>query len=402
MPGAAPRSRWWAASCRARFRVVAVALGLGAVPASAQRPFTGYFQTVGLAGTRGDLLAHFNRFRLAGEVEVGPFRASAAYEHALTLRRSEALPGFGLAGVPSGGEWLDLQWTLAEGERLNWQHRFDRLQLAWVPTDDLEITVGRQAVSWGTTLFLTPGDPFRPFNPVDPFREFRAGVDALRVRFFPSALSELDLVVNRTGPGGSKDTTALVRGLTTVRSWEVSGWGGAVQGQPAGALGTAGSLGSWAVRAEAVLRRLEEESFFRGAIGLDRRLQVADRDLTLAFEYQRDGLGASGPDDAWRVLTSDTFRRGEHQVLGRDEAVIQTGYQIHPLWSLSGLVLVNLNDGSAIVGPGVAWSAGENATVAAGLFVGLGDDERTRERPIPSEFGLTGTIAYISLSWFLF
>ena len=302
--------------------------------------------------------------------------------------------------MPGGSEWLDLQWTLTERDHVVWRHRFDRLHVGFAPTENLEITAGRQAVSWGTALFLTPSDPFTPFNPVDPFRQFRAGVDAARVRFYPSALSEVDVVFRQTRSPAGEESTALARGLTTAGNWELSGWGGTLYGDPAGAFGTAGSLGSWAVRGEAVLRRLEDLLVFRGTIGLDRQLQVRGRDLTLLVEYQRDGLGAARPDEYRDLLESDTFLRGEHQVLGRDEAVVQASYQLHPLWNVSGLWLWNLNDRSAILGPSVAYSAGDNAAIAAGAFVGFGDDAATDDSPLPSEYGLAGLTGFISFSWF--
>lgn len=360
----------------------------------------GYVQAIPLVGTREGQLGEFNRVRLFGESGVGDFGFGAAYEHVLTFRRFAEAPEFHLGAVPGGGEWLRLQWTAAERDHVVWRHRFDRLYVEW-GSERFEITVGRQAVSWGTALFLTPSDPYTPFNPVDPFREFRAGVDAARIRFFPSALSEIDLVVRPTRSlAGDEEVTALMRGLTTVRNWEVSAWGGIVYGDPAGALGAAGSLGGWAVRGEAVLRKLPDRVVLRGTLGLDRQLQVGGRDLTLAAEYQRDGLGADGPDAYLATLGSATFLRGEHQVLGRDEAVVRASYQVHPLWSLSSLVLWNLNDLSATMGPSVAHSASNDVAVVTGAFLGLGDDDATAARPLPSEYGLAGLFVYLSLSWY--
>jgi hypothetical protein len=139
---------------------------------------------------------------------------------------------------------------------------------------------------------------------------------------------------------------------------------------------------------------------FRGTIGIDRQLQVRGRDLFLVAEYQRDGLGASTPDGYLSLVQSETFARGEHQVLGRDETVVQASYQVHPLWSLAGLWLWNLNDGSALVAPSVAYAAGNEASISGGVFFGVGDDRITDARPLPSEYGLAGTTAYVSLSWF--
>lgn len=385
--------------------VVGISLVLCGTLAHAQTPLlTGYVQTVPLGSSETDLtdsnLSHFNRFRVSSEPVFGPVRVEAAYEHVLTLRRRDSPLGLGVGIVPGGGEWLDLQWTITEEEHVLWQHRFDRLRVGWAPTDRFEITAGRQAVSWGTTLFLTPSDPFSPFNPADPFKEFRAGVDAARVRMYPSTLSEIDVVVRPTKSGVGEELTALARGLTTWRNWELSGWGGSLYGDPAGAFGTTGALGAWALRAEAVVRGYQDDLVFRGTIGLDRQVQVDGRDLFLIIEYQRDNLGGASPDEYVAILTSNTFRRGEHQVFGRDETVLQASYQLHPLWNLAGLWLWNLNDRSTLVSPSVAYSAGDETSISGGVFFGYGASERTPSRPLPSEYGLAGTTGYVSLSWF--
>lgn len=359
----------------------------------------GYVQAVPLAGTGDGQLSEFNRIRLSGEPVAGPFGFGVAYEHVLTFRRLGALPEYTLGAVPGGGEWLRLQWTITRRDHVLWQHRFDRLYVGW-ESERLEISAGRQAVSWGTALFLTPSDPFTPFNPVDPFREFRAGVDAARLRFYPNALSEVDVVVRVTRSPAGKEVTAVMRGLTTARNWELSGWGGIVYGDPGAAVGAAGSLGSWAIRGEAVLRQLGDRVVLRGTLGLDRQARIGGRDLTLAVEYQRDGLGAAAPEAYSATLESVTFVRGEHQLLGRDETVVQASYQVHPLWSLGGLALWNLNDLSATMGASVAYSAGDNTAVTTGAFLGLGDDDASDVLPLPSEYGTAGLTGYLSLSWY--
>ena len=366
---------------------------------------TGYLQTVplwsGSIALTESNLSHFNRFRISTELVFGSISVGAAYEHVATFRRRQTPAGIGVGIVPSGGEWLELQWTITNEDHVRWQHRFDRVHVGWAPTDALELTAGRQAVSWGTTLFLTPSDPFSPFDPADPFREFRAGIDAARLRIYPSPLSEVDIVVRPTETAVGRELTALARGLTTWRNWELSGWGGTLYGDAAGAFGAAGALGAWAIRGEAVVRSLQNGVVFRGTLGLDRQVQIQRRDLFLIVEYQRDGLGAAGPDEYLDVLRSRTFFRGEHQVLGRDETVVQASYQIHPLWNLSGLWLWNLNDRSALVSPSFAYSASDEASIAGGVFLGFGDDESTLGRPLPSEYGLSGVTAFVSLSWFL-
>ena len=385
--------------------ILGVCLWVGGVsPALAQsRLLSGYLQTVPVYTSSTELqpsnVSSFNRFRLSTEPVFGTFSANVAYEHAATFRWRD-LVGGSVGVVPSGGEWLKLQWTPSDSEHLLWQHRFDRLEFGWSPTRAVDLSVGRQAVSWGTTLFLTPADPFSPFSPADPFREFRAGVDAARVRISPSALSEIDVVVRATETAVGEETTALARGLVTVSNWEISGWGGSLYGDAAGAVAAAGALGAWAVRGETVVRQLDGAAKLRGTIGVDRLFQIKRRDTLVLVEYQHDQMGAAGPDEYLGILLSDPFARGEYQVIGRDETVLQATVQLHPLWSIAGLWLWNLNDRSALLSPTVAYSLSNEASVAAGVLVGVGDDESTADRPLPSEYGLSGVTAYLSASWY--
>lgn len=388
-----------------RLAFAILAFVIGGLPAFAQSDtLTFYLQNVPLWSQETDFskggFSNFYRFRVMGEPTLGDFSFLFAYEQVATFRQNENL-GIFVGAVPSGGEWLDLQWTIADEENVLWQHRFDRLKMAWTPTDVVEVSVGRQPVSWATTLFLTPSDPFSPFNPADPFREFRAGVDAARVRVNPGPFSEIDVVVRPTENDHlGEELTTLGRGLTTWKNWEISGWGGSLYGDIIGAFGLAGSLGSTAIRGEGNVRSIEGDVMFRGTVGLDRRFSVDRKDMYIVLEYQHDGLGASSPDEYLDVFQSDPFLRGELQVLGRDEAVFQGSYQIHPLWSLAALGMWNLNDRSFLISPSFGYSASDDSTISGGVFFGFGDDEVTRERPIPSEYGLAGMTVYFSVTIF--
>ena len=302
--------------------------------------------------------------------------------------------------VPSGGEWLNLQWTLTKEKHVFWQHRFDRFSIGWNPARAIELSAGRQVVSWGTTLLLTPADPFSPFNPSDPFREFRGGVDAARIRIYPTSLSELDIVVRPTITNARKELTALVRWLGTWKSFEISTWGGSLYGDSTWAFGSSGSIGSLALRGEAVIRNINGSIVFRGTVGLDRLLQISEKDLMLAVEYQREGLGATTPDGYLNVVLSDPSSRGELQVLGRDEVASQVSYQVHPLWNVTGLWIWNLNDRSALLSPSFTYSLSNEASILGGFFFNFGSDQVTGSRPLPSEYGARNNTAYLSLSWF--
>lgn len=387
--------------------IAAILLALGAAgdpgPAAAQTPLIrGYYHNLPLwsraTPSRAGFFGDFNRLRLMSEPRRGPLSLEIAYEHTLGLNRQPTSRAVAIAGVPETSPWLDLQWNLWEKDHVSWEHRFDRLNLSWAPTGNLDLTLGRQTVSWATTLFLTPADPFSPFNPADPFRAYRGGVDAARVQFHPGPLSQVEVVVRPTRTAAGREITALGRGLTTWKNWEISGWAGALFDEPAAAGAVSGSLGPVALRGEASLRRIRGETVLRGTLGVDRRLTVFDRDLTLVAEYQRDGLGAGGSGETSSVLESEAFTRGELQVLGRDEAAAQAQYQLHPLWSLSLLWLRNLNDHSSLLAPSLSYSASNEVTLTGGVFKGFGEVSPDSEGPPASEYGALGTTAYVSLS----
>lgn len=390
--------------------LIAGLLAAGARPAAAQSSWlTGYVLTVPLFSGSTVLsdsnASNFNRFRLSTDQALGPFVFEAAYEHAVTFQQSITPLSLGLGGltaIQSGGEWFDLQGTISrhDQEHMLWRHRFDRLSVSWAPADSMELSVGRQAISWGTTQVFTPADPFPAFSPTDPFQVFRAGVDAARLRIYPSALSEIDVVFRPSRTDVGEEVTALARGFATWKNWGLSAWGGTLYGDPAGAIGATGGIGPWALHFEVVVRDYDGTVVGRGAIGTFRLFQVAERDLTIAAEYQRDGRGANGPGELLTVLQSREFRRGEFQVFGRDEVAITASYQIHPLWSVTSTALWNLNDRSALVFPGFSYSVSNEASLAGGVFAGTGARDFVPGQLLPSIYGLAGVTGYLSLTWY--
>ena len=379
-------------------------------PLAAQGPdLTGYALTLGTYVGESALaepgFSNVERLRGMAAWAGDRFRFDGAYEHTLVLREAGASGAtvFTATGATSGGDWLDLGGTIEERSRLTWRHRVDRLSVSIDVTRDAELIVGRQPVSWATTLVFTPADPFSPFDPSDPFRAYRQGVDAARLRVYPNATSEVDVVVRRADFGFQETTTAAVRGSTNVRGWDVAAWAGVVHDDAAGSLSLSGGLGSWAVRAEGTLRDAEGETALRTSVGVDRYFTLASRDLYLVLEYLHDGFGVDDAADIGLLVSREYAMRGELQASGSDQVAIQGSLQIHPLVGLSGLSLVNVRDGSLLLSPGMSVSATGNTSVSLGSFFSVGrrgvDLEEGLVRP-RSEYGEVPFVAYLSWSWF--
>lgn len=366
-------------------------------------PLRGYGLAVGTVSEAGPLrdadAGLFQRLRLMSRPRVGPVDFEVAYEHALQLRRTAGGVTSPL-GTAATVTWLDLRWTLVDEEHLIWSHRLDRLWASF-SGDAWEATVGRQAISWATTLFLTPADPFAPFDPSDPFREYRAGLDAARVQIYPGPLSELDLVVRPADTGDGTAVTALVRGRTALGVSDLSAWAGVLHDRAAGAIAGSRSVGAFEIRGEASLRDDPDRgAVVRAAVGADRRFTVLERDLYVVMEYQHDGLGAADPDALVDVAASEPVGRGELQVLGRNEGAMSAAFQVHPLWSLELLGLLNLDDGSGLLVPAAAYAAGPDVTLRGGAFLSFGAARASLDEGLSSEYGAVPASAYASLTWF--
>ena len=401
---------------RALVAAVPAALLLASAPAPAQVSglgIRGYYLNVATGSLEGPFtpagLTDFQRLRLSTSPEIGVFALDVAYEQALQLFTDSELGGFQFASLgttETRTNWLPLQGTIAEGDHARWTHRVDRLSLQTSIGDRVEISAGREAVSWATTLFLTPADPFAPFDPADPFRDYRVGVDVARVQVYAGTFTEFDAVVNPTEVGDETNMTALVRGTTLVGRWALGGWGGIIYDRPGAAISATVTTGGMAFRGEGSVRNEPDETVFRGAIGADRNFRLAGRDLYMALEYQYDGFGAASGQDLVSTVLSLPYSRGELQVLGQHEAALQAVWQTSPLVSVEWLTLWSMSDGSVLLSPAASLSLSNEITGRAGLFLGFGSETRPAP-PIPgapvsdlpaSEYGIVPASLYVSVT----
>jgi hypothetical protein len=339
------------------------------------------------------------RLRLMTAPRWGPFTFDVAYEHTLTLRSDDLALGRGFEGMEPAAPWLRLQGTLVDRRRVTWAHGLDRLSASARLGERTRLTLGRQTVSWATALYFTPTDPFVPFDPADPFREYRAGIDAVRAEVFLGPFTEVDAVLRPAeAVDGSETLTALVRGQTLLRGWQVSGWAGAIHEEPAVAAGATGTVGDTGFRLEGGLRREDGSTVVRGSVGADRLFRVRDRDLHAVVEYQHDGFGAGRAAELVPTALSASAARGELLVLGRDAVVTNATYDLRALTNVGLLALLNARDGSILLSPTVVHSLADEAALRVGGFAGLGPgaDGAT----LRSEHGATPLVGFAAVSLF--
>ena len=268
---------------------------------------------------------------------------------------------------------------------------------AWVEYQlgGTRLTLGRQAITFGKARFWNPLDVFLPFDAQQIDREYKRGVDAIRLGVPIGMVSGLDLVATPGRVDGARETSqswygsaALARLYTNVRGWDVAVQGGKIYGgyQVGGAVtGVVGPVeirgeGAYFLALDDAAERVVLPDHFVGVVGVGRRF---DSSLDLEAEYFYNGAG----DDSdltialERVAASRALQMSEHLV---GAAV---GYDLMPL--LNGTVggIVSASDGSGIVQPGLTYSVSDESDFLVGAVVAWGPRPRIRAAAIGTPAG---------------
>jgi len=111
-------------------------------------------------------------------------------------------PGFGKF-IDSDNGFYKLSTLLVNEKSLIIHTMIDRLWFDWA-YKKWEIRAGRQRINWGKTLIWNPNDLFNTYNFADFDYEEQPGSDALKLTYYPSGMSAVELAVK---PSRKKDGT---------------------------------------------------------------------------------------------------------------------------------------------------------------------------------------------------
>ncbi len=152
----------------------------------------------------------------------------------------------GLIGADNG--LLDMSWNVIEKQSFLLNTTVDRL---WIDLqfDNFQVTAGRQRINWGQTFVWNPNDLFNAYSFFDFDYIERPGNDAVRLQYFPSSSSAVELAVK---VNSDNDVTAA--GLYRLNKWgyDIQFLAGIVNAEDI-VIGTgwSGAIGSIAFRGEA-------------------------------------------------------------------------------------------------------------------------------------------------------
>lgn len=331
----------------------------------------------------------------------------------LTYFSGRAAPGsgpFDLGAKKTRYRALDETWDFWTEDRWSGAMWLDRCNFK-VALPKMDITLGRQAITFGKAYFWNPLDVYLPFDPRQFDRDYKAGVDAARVDIQVGNFSGINLVgvlgreLDATGGyvGGGNSfraswygSSVLGRFFLNIKGWDLALQAGKVYGGYQVGGGLVGDIKGVSIRGEAAYLRANDspplpapllgdlvEDRLTGVAGLGYRFQSS---LDLEFEYLYNGGGERDDlNTAWARFSSGAIPHLNRHLVG-----LNASYEFLPILTGQVAAIQSLTDSSTQVQPSLTLSLSDNAALIVGGSVNFGKRPRQlfpRATQIRSEFG---------------
>ena len=284
---------------------------------------------------------------------------------------------------------VDLNWNIFSTKSVFMNTTFDRLYLDY-NIGKFEITAGRQRINWGQNFIWSPNDLFNSYSFFDFDYEEKPGSDAVRLQFYNSFSSRVDLAVKVDS--AKNVTTALLYGFNKW-SYDIQFLAGYYESSDIviGA-GFSGSLFKGGLSGEFSMfhpvKNFSDTSFtFVASLGYN---YTFANSLMLQFEGLYNGFGAKSSEfDIKKFYFMQLSAK--NLSLTKFSLFFQGSYPVTPLLNVNFSMIYNPNDNSWYFGPALEYSLMENFEISgyAQYF--------TSKTPV--EQGGRGTFIYWRLKW---
>lgn len=296
-----------------------------------------------------------------------------------------------LAGPYGGSPFrtLDMEKTHSEDSTTAVSSELDRLSLS-LSSRSLNITVGRQAVTWGEGYYFNIHDLFGTFPITETNRLYKQGIDALAVTTSLGQFSDLALA---TVPSDTTSDNMAANMVMPLGPGHLLLTGGRIlDGDKIGAGYTADIAGAKIYGSWLMTEEKDGERFSETAGGLESQVGPYTH---LVGEIYFNGWGTDDPDEYLSLLFTERYQAGQALTLGRISGVVQVSRQVTPLLTITPALFGNLSDGSALVRLDGGWSFSDLTSLTGGIFVGMG--KRPESGILKSEYGGAPLTVYLEL-----
>ncbi len=329
-----------------------------------------------------------------------------AADYQLIARHSEAL-----TIVDDDRRLMDLTAVIERGDEYALQHRLDRLSLTY-SSEKTVIRAGRQALSWGNSLFYAPMDLVNPFNPATIDTEYKAGDDMVYFQYLLDNGSDLQAayVFRRDGLGKTDSNVASMatkyHGYVGDGEYDVliaRHYGDGVLG-----LGLSHGIGGAQWGADLVVTDTDFDTYVQLTSNLSYSWVAFDKNMSGTIEYHFNGFGlqsdrydpiaiAGKPDLLERLQRGESFALGRHYLAG------SLLVELTPLWTVSPTVLLNAGDPSTLLQLITSYSVSDNITFLGSVNVPVGNrgsEFGGVESQLPGRYFSTTASVFGQIAWY--
>ncbi len=294
---------------------------------------------------------------------------------------------------------IDLDATLAESSSTDTSlityQNLDRFNMQ-MHFEQGDLTLGRQAMAFGSARFINPSDIFLPFSIGTLNQEYRTGIDGIRYQHYLNDFFSIDsgfilgqdLKVQNNAfffrTQSSFNGNDLETMVTVLDDANLLGFG---------LQRALGELGFWFE--SAYLNNTDHQNnYWRTSTGLD----YAFNDKFFAMvEYHYNGAGAKETENYLLNSQSLAYEKYGVHLLGQQYLLPSLTWTANALLSINGSAYINLNDQSAlfILSADTSWS--DNLYSQLGFYYGF---EGKADGEFGGEFSSAPLIVYSSLSFY--
>lgn len=304
---------------------------------------------------------------------------------------------------PLAQDWIDRSGH-AVATRVG--YAVDRAVYRW-QQEDLAVSVGRQPIDWGAGRFWQPLNVFGAFAPTDLDTDFKPGIDAVVLDWYPDALSSLTVAYvvsprdgeistrdgdTSTRDGAAEDSLALHYRRPLGSRSALALLAGRVRGDNVIGASLEGDVAGMGWRVEAARHGVgaSADGHLFWIAGVDYQL---DNGTRLSAEWYDNGAGAGRGDALPGVAASERFASGLLPQLGRHVLGLGAEKDLTPLLRGSYTLLASpLSDGDGGRRPSLlhqvnlSYSLGNESDLLVSLLAASGDGRDVSGR-LRSEFG---------------
>lgn len=328
-----------------------------------------------------DQAYHSLDLRLGAKAKRGDIEAEAHYE--ILGLASPSINGttsvVAAANLPNDdARMLDLTDVVAKGDGYYAVQRLDRLSVGYVGST-VVTRLGRQAVTWGNGFVYNPMDIFNPFAPTAVDKDYKTGDDMLYAQWLLASGADWQFIfvprrATRSGAIEHEESSTAIKYHNTTSRGDADLVVAQHRGSDLIGLGYAADINKTVWRIDATAARKDAE---KTAIALTTNIDYSwswwGRSVYGFAEYYHNNLGQTAIDLA--TASSDLLAaidRGEAYTLGRHYGAAGLTLEVAPLLSLSGTLIINLDDRSSLVPLRVNFEVGQNITLNGGVNLALG------------------------------